>query len=113
MSSELGDMATGILAGLNEAVAHAKGHSTDVRTIQYEFADAKAIREKLGLSQNAFCKTYGIPLNTLQNWEQRRNNPDRTASAYLWAIAELPDQIRAAQQRQRHHSANPVGVTAF
>jgi len=105
--------AKNLLAGLNEAVAHAKGHSTDVRTTQYEFADAKAIREKLGLSQSAFCKSYGIPLNTLQNWEQRRNNPDRTASAYLWAIAELPDQIRAAQQRHNRPLADSAGLIAY
>jgi putative transcriptional regulator len=111
MSSKLGDMAKNLLAGLNEAVAHAKGHPTDVRTTRYEFADAKAIREKLGLSQNAFCKTYGIPLNTLQNWEQRRNNPDRTASAYLWAIAELPDQISEAQKR--HHAIDASSIPAF
>jgi DNA-binding transcriptional regulator YiaG len=70
-----------------------------------EFADAKAIREGLGLSQSAFCRAFGIPLKTLQHWEQRRHNPDRTASAYLWTIEQFPNQVRQAQMRRRKQHA--------
>jgi putative transcriptional regulator len=31
-----------------------------------------AIRAKTGLSQRAFSSLYGLPLATLQNWEQAR-----------------------------------------
>jgi putative transcriptional regulator len=113
MTEEIGEMAKGILAGLNEAVVHAKGEPNTVRTKFYACADAKSIRKKLGMSQNEFCKTYGIPLNTLQNWEQRRNNPDRTASAYLWAIAELPRQISEAQARHQRDTFDGSGALAF
>ena len=101
MTEELGEMAKGILAGLNEAIAHVKGEPNNVRSAVYEFADAKAIREKLGLSQSEFSKAYGIPVQSLRHWEQRRHHPDRTASAYLWTIEEFPDQTRAVQQRHR------------
>lgn len=99
--SELGQS---ILAGLEEAIAYMKGEPTNVRVTHYVSADAKTIREQLNLSQRDFAETYGIPLATLQNWEQGRNRPDKTASAYLWSIAKLPDQIKNAQKSIREES---------
>ena len=58
--------------------------------------DVRAIREGLGLSQNAFARTYRIPLATLKGWEQGRRQPDATASAYLSVIAQLPGEARDA-----------------
>jgi len=108
MSEELGEIAKGILDGLNEAIAHVRGQPTKVRTSTYGFADAKAIRERLGMSQDEFSRTYGIPLDTLQNWEQRQSHPDRTASAYLWAIEDLPGPIGEALIRHRVSTSDTV-----
>ena len=44
------------------------------------------------MSQAVFSRAFGIPLKTLQHWEQGRHNPDRTAWAYLWTIE---DETRA------------------
>lgn len=101
MAKKPSGLAQGIVAGLGDAIAHASGNSDKARSTTYTFANAKTIRERLGMSQNEFSHAYGIPLDTLQNWEQRRTNPDRTASAYLWAIEELPKQISRAQLRHR------------
>jgi putative transcriptional regulator len=90
-----------LIAGMEEVVAHINGDSDKGRATVVEFADAKAIREGLGMSQAVFSRAYGIPLKTLQHWEQRRHNPDRTASAYLWTIEAFPDQVREAQQRHQ------------
>ncbi len=90
-----------LIAGMKQVVAHIEGDSNEARVTVIEYADAKAIREKLGMSQTAFSRAYGIPLKTLQHWEQRRHNPDRTASAYLWTIEEFPDQVLEAQQRHK------------
>jgi putative transcriptional regulator len=90
-----------LIAGMEEVVAHINSEPNNARTTVVQFADAKAIREGLGMSQAVFSRAYGIPLKTLQHWEQRRHNPDRTASAYLWTIEEFPDQVREAQQRHR------------
>jgi len=102
MTKKSDDFAKDLLYGLQEAADYINGKPANSRTTDYVFADAKAIRKQLGMSQSELCKTYGIPLNTLQNWEQRRSNPDRTASAYLWAIAELPRQISETQTRYRN-----------
>jgi putative transcriptional regulator len=61
-----------------------------------EVPDVRAIREGLGLLQNAFASTYRIPLATLKGWEQGRRQPDATASAYLSVIAYLPEEARDA-----------------
>ena len=64
-------------------------HTIDVPNV-------RAIREGLGLSQQAFATAYRIPLATLKGWEQGRRQPDATASAYLSVIAQLPTQARDA-----------------
>jgi len=97
-----------LIAGMKEVVAHINGEPNNGRATVVEFADAKAIREKLGMSQAVFSRAYGIPLKTLQHWEQRRHNPDRTAPAYLWTIEEFPDQVREAQQR--HQMQQPAEI---
>jgi putative transcriptional regulator len=100
MSEPMSDFAKDLLAGLEGAAAYVNGAPNDLRVTPRLIADAKAIRERLGMSQREFSQAYGIPLDTLQNWEQRRTAPDRTASAYLWAIAELPAQIGEAHRRR-------------
>ncbi len=87
-----------ILEGLREAVAFADGEVTGARVTVVEIPDVRAIRENLHLSQSQFADTYKIPLLTLQSWEQRKRNPDRTATAYLSVIARLPKETAAALQ---------------
>lgn len=55
----------------------------------------KAIRQKLKLSQHQFAETYHLSVRTVQEWEQGRS-PDRTAIAFLTAIANAPDAVRKA-----------------
>ena len=100
-TNALTDFDKQLIAGMEEVVAHINGEPNKARATVVEFADAKAIREGLGMSQAVFSRAYGIPLKTLQHWEQRRHHPDRTASAYLWTIEEFPEQVREAQQRHR------------
>ncbi len=100
-TDRLTDFDQKLIAGMVEVVAHIKGETNKGRVTVVEFADAKAIREGLGMSQVVFSRAYGIPLKTLQHWEQRRHNPDRTASAYLWTIEEFPEQVREAQKRHQ------------
>ena len=35
----------------------------------------KAARARLGLSQSQAAKAWGVPLQTLKNWEQGMNSP--------------------------------------
>ncbi len=83
-----------LIAAMEEAAAHAQGKAKAARTHVVEVADARAIREGLGLSQQAFASAYRIPLATLKGWEQGRRQPDATASAYLSVTARLPEAAR-------------------
>jgi putative transcriptional regulator len=60
---------------------------------------AKRARVVAGLSQGAFADTYGIPIGTLRDWEQRRSEPDATAVAYLTAITNDPVAVATAYRK--------------
>jgi putative transcriptional regulator len=55
--------------------------------------NVKKLRERLGLTQEAFAATYRIPVGTLRDWEQRRKLPDAPARAYLTVIASNPEAV--------------------
>jgi putative transcriptional regulator len=55
--------------------------------------NVKRLRERLGLTQEAFAATYRIPVGTLRDWEQRRKNPDAPARAYLTVIERNPEAV--------------------
>lgn len=83
-----------LIKAMTEAVAHANGAGQVARVHTVIVPDVRAIRESLGLSQQAFASAYHIPLATLKGWEQGRRQPDATASAYLSVIAHLPTEAR-------------------
>ena len=83
---------SGILSGLDDMRAFAKGD----RSRGVAHSPVKALRQRLGLSQNEFARAYGIPVSCIRDWEQGRTSPDKTAQAYLAAIGRLPDAIAAA-----------------
>ncbi len=85
-----------LIAAMEEASAHAQGKGKLARVHTIQVPDVRAIREELGLSQQAFASAYHIPLATLKGWEQGRRQPDATASAYLSVIAGMPDAAREA-----------------
>ena len=69
-------------------VAHIKGEitlPTRMVTIPDEI-DVKSIREKSGMSQGEFAKTFCINSRSLQDWEQGRRKPESAVRAYLTVI---------------------------
>jgi DNA-binding transcriptional regulator YiaG len=56
----------------------------------WESGDLAALRRYLGLSQKTFADRIGISVNTLQNWEQERRQPDGPARALLRLLAMHP-----------------------
>ena len=65
-----------ILKSLEEFIDDNKRSSVVRKT---EVINIRALRENLNMSQQDFSKAYHIPLATIQNWEQGRRCPDRTA----------------------------------
>jgi len=58
--------------------------------------DVKALRARLGLTQEQFARTYRLPLGTVRDWEQGRARPDAPASALLAVIEREPEVTRRA-----------------
>jgi DNA-binding transcriptional regulator YiaG len=55
--------------------------------------DVKALRTRLGISQEAFAGRYGLDVATVRNWEQGRTKPEGPAAALLQLIERDPDKI--------------------
>lgn len=55
--------------------------------------NVKKLRERLGMTQEAFAAAYRIPVGTLRDWEQGRKRPDAPARAYLTVIARNPKAV--------------------
>ena len=100
----LSPLAQNIARGLQEAIKHAEGNpSPGTKVYTFIVANAKAIREKLGMTQGVFAQTYNIPVHTLRGWEQKQRHPDAAASAYLWSIEKMPKEIAAIQKEHKEH----------
>ncbi len=98
MSENLSPIAAGILDGLKDAIKDAQGLPVEgMRKTYISSVSPKEIRENLHMSQQEFSKAYGIPLSTLQNWEQGRRKLDTTAIAYFKAIMKFPKEVMTAQ----------------
>ncbi|MDE1918710.1 MAG: hypothetical protein KGJ57_21920 [Sphingomonadales bacterium] len=60
-----------LIAAMSVAAAQAQGVDQVARMHTIEVPDVRAIREELGLSQQAFASACRIPLATLKGWEAR------------------------------------------
>ena len=59
----------------------------------WKTGDLAALRVYLGLTQKQFANCIGISINTLQNWEQDRRQPEGPARALLRILAKHPRLI--------------------
>ena len=64
--------------------------------VVYYPVDIKAIRAKLGMSQDAFAATFGFSVAALRDWEQHRRVPRGPARALLQIIDREPEAARRA-----------------
>ena len=61
---------TKIIAGLEDALAHARGDTSRARVSQVSVPrqiDVKALRQRLDMSQEEFARCFGFPVGTLRN----------------------------------------------
>jgi DNA-binding transcriptional regulator YiaG len=56
----------------------------------WRHVDVARLRHRLGLSQAAFARTFGLDVTALHAWEQGRRRPDRAARVLLAVIAKEP-----------------------
>jgi putative transcriptional regulator len=75
-----------IAEGLNEALAIAHGDAQPARMHVPAELDVRAIRTKIGMSQDVFASSFGFTLSQVRQWEQGRHRPLQGLRAYLIAI---------------------------
>ncbi|MCC6939999.1 MAG: helix-turn-helix domain-containing protein [Novosphingobium sp.] len=54
----------------------------------------RVLRNRLGLSQIEFAETFGIPANSIRQYEIGRYMPPPAVRAYLKVIEAEPDKVR-------------------
>jgi putative transcriptional regulator len=89
-------VADDIVRGLKNVAAVLDGKPVKSRVHVPDAVDVKAIRRKLGMTQDQFCAAFGFDVRALREWEQGRRGPERTARAYLRVIAKAPGTVHRA-----------------
>ena len=56
----------------------------------------KAVRQRLGMTQEQFAQAFRLPIGTVRDWEQGRSEPDAPARALLRVIECEPEAARRA-----------------
>ena len=92
--SEVGES---IIKGMEEAVAFAKGEQKKGTVVHIpEEINVRRIRKKLNMSQNTFAEYFGVPVKTIQDWEQGRRVPSGASKNFLFVIDQEPEAVRRA-----------------
>lgn len=88
-----------IVAGLHDALAYAKGNESAagrVTHVRVQPASIKLARKNVGLSREAFARTFGLSVATLRKWENGERHPTGAARVLLTIISREPEAVLRA-----------------
>ena len=86
-----------ILRSIEQARAFARGETTEGFIVHVpKDVNVKEIRQKTGLSQDAFARKFGLTAAAVRDWEQNRRQPEQAARVLLRVIAHNPDAVTEA-----------------
>jgi len=85
-----------LVASIKQAGEIRRGERKASRRKTVPIPDIPKIRGGLGLSQSKFALLIGVSPRTLQNWEQKRREPDGPAKALLMVAARNPKMVLEA-----------------
>jgi len=93
--SNLGD---DLIEAMQEAAAYMQGEpgKTVTHTIDVPDVDVGAIRRTMHLSRVRFANRFGLDARAVQDWEQGRRRPDRSARVLLRVIEKHPEAVEDA-----------------
>jgi putative transcriptional regulator len=95
-------LGTRLIRAAKEARAFARGDVIDGFGVHVpDRVDVKALRKKLKCSQSEFSRRFGFAIDAVQDWEQHRRTPDRTARIFLTVIEREPEAVHRALTRVR------------
>lgn len=83
-----------LLKSARKALAYARGETREGFVVHVpEDVDVKSIRTRLGLSQPEFSLRFGFDVRAVQDWEQKRRQPERAARILLTVIDHEPEAV--------------------
>jgi putative transcriptional regulator len=87
-----------IIRGLEQALSFAEGTAKKNSCVVHipPEIDVRAIRGRLGMTQQEFARRFGFSVNTVRHWEQGRRVPEGPTRAYLTVIAREPKAVQKA-----------------
>lgn len=89
-----------IMRGARQSLKFGKGSREEgfvVHRVQVpRKVNAKAIRQRLGMTQHQFAVTFGLPERTLRSWEAGERQPKSAARVLLRIIATNPVAVLEA-----------------
>ncbi len=86
-----------LIKSANQALAYARAEISEGFNVNVpEEIDVKSIRNGLGLTQPEFSLRFGFDVRAVQDWEQKRRQPDRAARILLTVIAHEPEAVERA-----------------
>lgn len=88
-----------IKAGLREAIKHTAGKGRVAKLHKPKPVNVKAIREDIGMTQEAFAALFGFGLGTLRHWERGDRKPRGPSLVLLHVIAKDPKSVLKALDR--------------
>ena len=91
------DFFSGIMAGLEEALAYEKGQAkaaTIVRKRSLPDVDPHEIRQTMHMTQKEFASVLGVSPRTVESWEAGRSVPSPTARNLMFLIHSEPSLVK-------------------
>jgi putative transcriptional regulator len=85
-----------LVESIKQAGQIRRGTKRAVRRTTIGAPDVQDIRSRLGLSQAQFAMMIGVSPRTVQNWEQKRREPEGAAKALLMVTARHPRVVLEA-----------------
>jgi putative transcriptional regulator len=84
--------------GLEQAISFARGEAeiSKYRVHVPTRVNVRAIRTKLGMTQEQFAGQFGFSVNTLRHWEQGKRRPEGPTRAYLIVIERAAKTVQRA-----------------
>ncbi len=85
------DFFSGVMDGLQEALAHKKGKAaaeTFARKRSLPAINVVELRSSLSMTQKSFAEILGVSCRTVEAWESGKSTPTPTAKKLMYLIQE-------------------------
>ena len=79
--------------GLQEAIEHAEGRASSTIVHKPSPVNVKALRARVGMTQEQFAARFGFSTTTLRDWERGDRTPHGPALVLLNVIEHNPNAV--------------------